>query len=68
MAGRAFFDDFQAYQLYLKKHSENQNIDFLDHLQDAILCDSHYVFLGLARGLSALNLAYSKRFVFLLDF
>ena len=37
-------------------------------LQDAILCDSHHVFIGLARGLSVLNLAYSKRFVFLFDF
>ena len=62
------FDDFQPYQLYLKKLSGNQNIDLLDHLQDAILCDSHYVFNGLARGLSVPNLAYSKRFVFLRDF
>ena len=67
--GRAcLFDNFQAYQLYLKKLSENQHIDLLDHLQDAILCDSHYVFHGLARGVSVLNFAYSKRFVFLFDF
>ena len=30
--------------------------------------DSHYVLIGLARDLSVLNFAYSKRFVFLLDF
>ena len=30
--------------------------------------DSHYVFFGLARGLSVPNLAYSERFVFLFDF
>ena len=67
--GRAcIFDDFQPYQLYIKKQSDNKHIDLLDHVQDAILCDSHYVFIALARGLSVANLAYSKRFVFLFDF
>ena len=68
-SGRAcLFDNFQAYQLYFKKPSGNQNIDLLVHLQNTILSDAHYVFIGLARGLSVLNLAYSKRFVFLFDF
>ena len=52
----------------LKQRCDNQNIDLFDHLYEAILCDSHYVFNGLARGLAVFNFAYSKRFVFLLDF
>ena len=62
------YEHFCASQLYLQKPRVNQHIDFFDHLYEAILCDSHYVFTGLARGLSVLNFAHSKRFVFLLDF
>ena len=51
---------FCASQLYLKKPRENQNIDLFDHLYEAILCDSHYVFRGLARGVSVLNFALSE--------
>ena len=49
--GRAcLYEHFCSCQLYLKKPSEDQNIDHLDHLYVAILCDSYYVFRGLARG------------------
>ena len=44
------YGHFCACQLYLKKPSEDQNVDHLDHLYVAILCDSYYVFRGLARG------------------
>ena len=53
-------EHFCACQLYLKKPSGNQNIDFFDHLYEAILCDSHYVFYGLARGVSVVNFALSE--------
>ena len=49
-----------ACQLHLKKPSENQHIDHLDHFYGAILCDSYYVFRGLARGVSVVNFALSK--------
>ena len=55
------YEHFCARQLYLKKPSENQNIDLFDHLYEAILCDSCYVFPALARGASVLNFALSKR-------
>ena len=49
--GRAcLHEHFCACQLYIKKPSEDQNIDHLDHIYGAILCDSYYVFRGLARG------------------
>ena len=49
--GRAcLYEHFCSCQLYLKKPSEDQKIDHLDHLYVAILCDSYYVFRGLARG------------------
>ena len=48
--GRAcLYEHFCACQLYFKKPGENQNIDHLDHLYEAILCDWYYVFRGLAR-------------------
>ena len=62
------YEHFCASQLYLKKPRENQNIDLFDHLYEAILCDSCYVFPALARGVSALNFAFLRRFVFFLDF
>ena len=52
------YEHFCASQLYLKKPRENQNIDLFDHLYEAILCDSHYVFSALARGVSVLNFAF----------
>ena len=55
------YDHFFACQLYLKKPSENQHIDLFDDL-------SHYVFLSLARGVSVLNFAFLRRFVFFVDF
>ena len=59
--GRAcLYDHFCAFQLYLKKPSENQNTDLFDHLYEAILCDSHYVFPALARGVSVLNFVLSE--------
>ena len=61
------YEHFCASQLYLKKPRENQNIDLFDHLYEAILCDSHYVFPALARGVSVLNFAFLRRFVFFLD-
>ena len=51
------YEHFCASQLYLKKPRENQNIDLFDHLYEAILCDSHYVFPGLARGVSVPDFA-----------
>ena len=49
--GRAcLYEHFCSCQLYVKKPSEDQNVDHLDHLYVAILCDSYYVFRGLARG------------------
>ena len=62
------YDNFCACQLYFKKPSGNQNIDLFDHLYEAILCDSHYVFRALARGVSVLNFAVLRRFVFFLHF
>ena len=62
------YEHFCASQLYLKKPRENQNIDLFDHLYEAILCDSCYVFPAFARGVSALNVAFLRRFVFFLDF
>ena len=62
--GRAcLYDNFCACQLYLKMPSGNQNIDFFDNLYGAILCDSHYGVGGLARGVSVLNFAISRRFI-----
>ena len=67
--GRAgVHEHFSACQLYLKKPSENQNNDLFDHLYEAISCDSHYVFPGLARCVSVLKFAFSIRFVFLDEF
>ena len=43
-------------------------IKILTFFYEAILCDSHYVFRGLARGVSVLNLAILKRSVFIIDF
>ena len=51
------YEHFCASQLYLKKPRENQNIDLFDHLYEAILCDSCYVFPALARGVSVLDFA-----------
>ena len=51
------YEHFCACQLYLKKPSENQTIYLFDHLYEAILCDSHYVFLALARGVSVPDFA-----------
>ena len=53
------YEHFCASQLYLKKPRENQNIDLFDHLYEAILCDSHYVFPALARGVSVPDFALS---------
>ena len=59
--GRAcLYEHFCACQLYLKNPSEDQHIDHLDHLYVAILCDSYYVFRGLARGVSVVNFARSE--------
>ena len=63
-----FYEHFCASQHYLKKPSENQHIDLFDHLYEAILCDSHYVFTALARGVSVPNFAFLRRFVFFVDF
>ena len=60
MAGRACMNIFALVNFTLKKPSENQNIDHLDHLYEAILCDSYYVFRGLARGVSVLNFVVSE--------
>ena len=58
--GRAcLYEHFCACQLHLKKPSEDQTIDHLDNLYGAILCDSYYVFRGLARGVSVANFALS---------
>ena len=62
------YEHFCASQLYLKKPRENQHTDRFDHLYEAILCDSHYVFLVLARGVSVLNFAFLRRFVLFFDF
>ena len=51
------YEHFCASQLYLKKPRENQNIDLFDHLYEAILCDSCYVFPALARGVSVPDFA-----------
>ena len=59
--GRAcLYEHFCACQLYFKKPSENQNMDHLNNLYGAILCDSYYVFRGLARGVSVLNFVLSE--------
>ena len=59
--GRAcLYEHFCSCQLHIKKPSEDQHIDHLDHLYVAILCDSYYVFRGLARGVSVVNLALSE--------
>ena len=52
---------FCACQLCFKKPSEDQNIDHLDHLHEAILCDSYYVFRGFARGVSVVNFVFPRR-------
>ena len=62
------YEHFCAFQLYLKKPRGNQHIELFDHLYEAILCDSHYVFRGLARGASVLNFVFLRRRVFLVDF
>ena len=54
------YEHFCASQLYLKKPRENQNIDLFDHLYEAILCDSCYVFPALARGVSVPDFALSE--------
>ena len=54
------YEHFCASQLYLKKPGENQHIDLFDHLYEAILCDSCYVFTALARGVSVLDFALSE--------
>ena len=51
---------FALVNFTLKQPRENQNIDLLDHLYEAILCDSHYVFPALARGVSVLDFALSE--------
>ena len=51
------YEHFSARQLYLKKPRGNQNIDLFDHLYEAILCDSCYVFPALARGVSVPDFA-----------
>ena len=59
--GRAcLYEHFCPCQLYLKKPSEDQHIYHLDHLSVAILCDSYYVFRGLARGVSVVNFVLSE--------
>ena len=59
--GRAcLHEHFCACQLCIKKPGEDQNIDHLDHLCGAILCDAYYVFRGLARGVSVVNFAISQ--------
>ena len=59
--GRAcLYEHFCACQLHFKKPSEDQTIDHLDNLYGAILCDSYYVFRGLARGVSVLNFVLSE--------
>ena len=62
------YEHFCASQLYVKKPRENQNIDLFDHFYEAILCDSHYVFIVLARGVLVLNFAFLRRFLFFFDF
>ena len=62
------YDNFFACQLYFEKPSGNENIDLFEYIYEAILCVSHYVFIGLARGVSVFNFALSRRFVFLVDF
>ena len=54
-----FYEHFCASQLYFKKPRENQNIDLFDHLYEAILCDSCYVFRALARGVSVPDFVFS---------
>ena len=51
------YEHFCASQLYFKKPRENRNIDLFDHLYEAILCDSCYVFPALARGVSVPDFA-----------
>ena len=53
------YEHFCASQLYLKKPRENQNIDLLDHLYEAILCDSYDAFRASARGVSVPDFALS---------
>ena len=60
MVGLAFMTIFALLNFTLKKPSENQNTDLFDHLYEAILCDSHYVFIALARGVSVLNFVLSE--------
>ena len=54
------YEHFCASQLYLKKPRGNQHIDLFDYLYEAILCDSHYVFPALARGVSVPDFALSE--------
>ena len=59
--GRAWlYEHVCACQLYFKKPSENQNIYHLDNIYGAIVCDSYYVFRGLARGASVFNFVVSE--------
>ena len=59
--GRAcLYEHFCACQLYIKKPSENLNTNHLNHIYGAILCDSYYVFSGLARGVSVFNFVLSE--------
>ena len=51
---------FAHVNFTLKKPSEDQHIDHVDHLYVAILCDSYYVVRGLARGVSVVNFALSE--------
>ena len=51
---------FALVNFTLKKQSENLNTDHLNHLYGTILCDSYYVFRGLARGVSVVNFALSE--------
>ena len=67
--GRAcLYGHVVACQLYLKKPSGNNNIDLLDHLYGAILCDSDCGFIALASSRPVLNFACSRRFVLHVDF
>ena len=44
----------------LKQLSENQNIDLLDNLYEAILCDSDFFLLALVRCVSVSDFALSE--------
>ena len=59
-AGRAFMSIFALPNFTIKNPRGNQNIDLFDHLYEAILCDSRYVFPALARGVSVLNFGLAE--------